>query len=512
MTRGVVLILCCLLAGIPSSVVAGRDVFLTIGGGPVPTNNQISLEKNVLMLQTLLLEQYPGGTPHEIFFADGKNGTRGLIFRDASKEIPEVNQLLAKVLRQERYLTLGYRSHEIPNVAGASNRETITNWFEQQGSRLEAGDRLFVYVTAHGGKSTDKDAPENTKLYLWNNQSYEQSEMTELFNKVPPEVPVVLVMVQCYSGGFADTVLAKSGEGKQLVPHNRCGFFATVQTRPAAGCTPDIDEENYEEYSSYFWAALRGKRRTGEPIAPPDYDGDGTVCFEEAHAYAVLHSSTIDIPVKTSDAALRELSRLGGEDDPELFTADSPFDELFELASPAEQAILSGLSDQLELNESSRSSEAEKLAKQFDDRRRKVDSDRRKSNGKRNAILGSVANRLKLRWPELNNRWDPQVSELLTNESAELLREIKEHPRYGELLELEREIDRADGKSLELEKQWCRCQRLIRTLENIALRVNMSRIASAEQQSAFERLLLAERGTLAPGGADPPSVSQSRDP
>ena len=58
---------------------------------------------------------------------------------------------------------------------------------------------------------------------------------------------------------------------------NRCGFFATVHDRKAAGCTADIDEANYQEYSTYFFAALRGKTRTGTPITPPDYDGDGRV-------------------------------------------------------------------------------------------------------------------------------------------------------------------------------------------------------------------------------------------
>ena len=47
---------------------------------------------------------------------------------------------------------------------------------------------------------------------------------------------------------------------------HRTNFSRVFDTTPAAGCTPDINEANYQEYSSYFWAALRGKTRTGEPI------------------------------------------------------------------------------------------------------------------------------------------------------------------------------------------------------------------------------------------------------
>lgn len=506
--RRITLLILVVLATIPK-LGRGADYFLTIGGGPTPTNNQVSLEKNVLLLESLLQEKYPGGVPHEIYFADGRNQGRDLQFYDQSKIIPEANRLLAQVLRQERYLSLGYRSHEIENVNAPSSREAISKWFENEGPQLKEGDRLFVYVTAHGGRSTDKKAPENTKLYLWNNQTFQQSEMTELFNKVPETVPVVLVMVQCYAGGFAETVLAKTERGKQLDPHNRCGFFATVQTRPAAGCTPDIDKENYEEYSSYFWTALRGKRRNGDPIEPPDYDHDGSVSFEEAHAYSVLNSPTIDIPVKTSDAALRALSRLGDDKNPGLLSAHSPIDELESHATPAELAILKGLSEQLELSGRDRGGEAEKLSKQFDGRRKEIDKEIRKQNGIKNSILNDLANRLKLRWPELNNRWDPQVGELLTTESEQVVVMIKQHPRYDELTRLDAELDRADAKSLDFEKRWCKCQRLIRTLENIALRANLPKVADSDQQSSIERLLTAERGSLESFRSNPPQVSQT---
>jgi hypothetical protein len=89
---------------------------------------------------------------------------------------------------------------------------------------------------------------------------------------------------------------------------------------------------------------------------------------------------------------------------------------------------------------------------------------------------------------------------------------IKGHPRYGELTRLDEEIDRADAKSLDLEKRWCKCRRLIHALENIALRANLPKVADSDQQSSIERLLAAERGALETSQVNPPQVSQTPAP
>ena len=61
---------------------------------------------------------------------------------------------------------------------------------------------------------------------------------------------------------------------KRASPSNKSRFFATKHDRVAAGCTPDIREENYQEYSTRFWEDY-GESRIGKQIKRPDYDGDG---------------------------------------------------------------------------------------------------------------------------------------------------------------------------------------------------------------------------------------------
>ncbi len=83
---------------------------------------------------------------------------------------------------------------------------------------------------------------------------------SQWLDTVPPEIPVVLVMAQCYCGGFANTIFEGGAIENGLAKGKRVGFFAQRFDLPAAGCRPDI--ENDEEYSSYFWGAFMGRSRT----------------------------------------------------------------------------------------------------------------------------------------------------------------------------------------------------------------------------------------------------------
>ncbi len=497
-----------------------EDYFLTIGGGYSPTGNQISLERNVMLFQEFVDEQYAGGARHDVYFSDGSDAGRDIQFEDPDLEIPRANLLLAQVLRQTKYLRNRYRTHEIPDVHGATSRGNIAKWFDEVGSTLQAGDRLLVYVTAHGGKSTDKKVPHNTKLYLWNTQNVQMKEFAAHLDKLPEGVAVMTVMVQCYCGGFANILFNEGDSKKGVARANRCGFFATTHTRPAAGCTPDINEANYHEYSTYFWQAFRGRTRTGEPIERPDYDGDGDIAFAEAHAYALLTSTTVDISVKTSDTLLRAFSKTkidkpkddktkkegekkeepGTASKPlvELLTADTPFEELFQLASPADQAVLGGLSLELGLTEPERAKQATARAAELMKEKKELDAQYKKKSGEYNTAANNIRKVLINRWPELNNRWHPTTAELLNDKSDELVKLIESHADFPKLDKLRGETKKLTDQKLDLDRQWVKCQRLIRALENVALAANLPHCAPTDVQERYQALVAAESGTFGP--------------
>lgn len=527
----------------------GEDVFLTIGGGYNPSGNQVSLEKNVQLFQRMLEETYPGDARQVLFFADGDAQERDVQFVDPNFAIPRANELLAEVFGQVDEIDFQYRNHELSGVDGPTTRDNIEQWFKETGSQLSSEDRLFLYVTAHGGRSPDKEHPHDTVLLLWNRQPLRVRDLAAWLRYVPAEVPVAMIMVQCFSGGFAYSVYEDGTAESGLADANRCGFFATVHDRVAAGCTPDIDEANYHEYSTSFFEALRGKTRFDEPIERPDYDGDGRTSLAEAHAYVVLTSTTIDIPVCTSDEYLRailepdaaqpgeqterrrgrrnrvqrassetpkegagdetapaepaaerqETSPPEADSDP-LLSADSDYRALLDLATPAQRAVLEGLSQQLGLSGVQRASEVRAKAGEFEQERKRIEEERNGVQREFDQIREQIKQRVLARWPELSNRWHPLTNAVLTTEADDLVSLVEAHPEFARFGELRAKLETLEAAKLDYERKWVKCRRLERALESVALAGNLPLAATAEQIAGYERLAAAEGAFFGPQG------------
>jgi hypothetical protein len=470
-----------------SATTRGADYFLTIGGGYSPTGNQASLERNVLFYQRLLRDKKLDVLQHDIYFADGSNPRRDLQVVDRAA-IPKANQLMAEFFGSQRDLGLSYRDHQVPDVNGDTSPENIRKWFDNVGATLSAGDRLILYVTSHGGSSASRDQPHNTAISLWNNKKLPVAELADLLDRIPESVSVVTIMVQCHSGGFARLIYDQGDSDQGFCKQTRCGFFATVHDRPAAGCTPDIDEASYVEYSTFFWEALAGFTRTGDAISPPDYDGDGTVSFDEAHAYTVLNSDTIDLPIKTSGELLSVESGFRDQDHPDLLPRDLPYDELLELATPSERAILTGLSQQLNLSGNNRLVDADSQARPPRGRGRGRSGEVDRSADIRRRIAGDI----RRHWPELANLMNPIAIELVTTGAAEFVKRIENHPQYKRY----RELAEGASKSLSPQEKRVKYERFVRTAENVIMRENLVRLGNQQTIARYQAIVHAEAGSL----------------
>ena len=287
-----------------------RDFLLTIGGGYEPAGNQRSIETNVLFQQLVVRELRPDKPAHFLFFTDGANETRDVQFRDPQleKNCTPARGMMAQLMGDADSVGLAYRNHQIPDVTGPTEKSLLASKFRELGRDLKFGDRPIVYVDGHGSEAygdhdydyekeewVEKETDDGTEvLYnkfdtsflIWGRESVTAAEFNRWLDRVNREVPVVLVMGQCYAGGFSHAIFHRNDAELGLSPHARCGFFAQLHDRQAAGCTPD---DSVEEYSGYFWSALGGKTRKGEPVAA-DFDGNGAVSFAEAHAHAILET------------------------------------------------------------------------------------------------------------------------------------------------------------------------------------------------------------------------------
>lgn len=477
--------------------------FLVIGGGYSPGGNQVSLEKNVLYFRRVLGELGLLEAPRHLLFADGRDRGRDLQFMDPAFHIPEINRAFAELLGSTKGIANQYRSNGLaPN--GPSSLSEIDKWLSSTGSKLNKEDRLMIYFTGHGGKG-DKKTPQNTNVYLWNNQKLKMSDYTKRLDKIPADVPVLMVMVQCYSGGFANIIFKDGDPKKGMAAHSRAGFYATVYNRVAAGCTPDIREENYQEYSTNFWEALCGKTRLGANVKKPDFNGDGKISYVEAHAHVIISSETIDIPVKTSDAFLRQYSKTARPKDAKDSEPDAwmnieqNYEEILEHASPEDRAVLEALSGKLGLKEENRTKEARDLMNKLEEQRKKLAEQKKKPDGERNKIKAKLAGEIRKRWPEVSNPYHPDARALFEPEqSKQVMALLKKGGAWGKFIKAKSESSALEKKRFELDRRKVKCMRFVRVLENVVLEKNLEVAAKKEIIARFKKLKVLENGTLSP--------------
>jgi hypothetical protein len=500
---------------------------LVFGGGYSPSGNQVSLESNVKYFRRIRSSIGLGAAAMETYFADGKSKDRDLQFFDPSFRIPEVNQIMAELLGSSRGIANQYRNNTL-QADDSSSLVALDKWLR---SRKKQGGKQtnFIYFTGHGGKA-DKKTPHNTTAYLWNNSRLKVADFVKKLDQLPKDQACIFVMVQCYSGGFANIIFKDGDPKKGLSDHPRAGFFATVKDRVAAGCTPDIREKNYREYSTRFWEGLCGESRVGKKIKKPDFDKDGKTSLAEAHAYVIIKSETIDIPIKTSDELLRRFSsltppkdrnktssirstgsssRLANLDKPsEVQEATATSDDLFHSvsddfkvlikgASRESKAVANGLSRRLKIDQPNRHAETKKLIDSLKKKRASIATQKKKHDEERGKIKRTLSARLRNKWPEMKNLHHPTVTSLYRNPRAAQVKDLVDGDgswtRYRELSQKSKKME---SERFLLEKKEVLAMRLIRELETIVLTKNLSLTAPPHIVGSYEKLVELENTIL----------------
>ncbi|MCG6156125.1 hypothetical protein [Rubinisphaera margarita] len=482
------------------SVIHAGDYFLTIGGGYAPSSNQISLERNVIFFQDVLGRLYRDPVHHDVLFSDGNDPGRDLQFRRVAP-LPREYELLGQLFDAGKGQKNFYRDHELNDVRGSSSLTQFKSWIKETGATLTPDDRLVIYVTAHGGKSTTKGQSGNTCIYLWNKERLDVAEFARSLKELPAEVPVALVMVQCYSGGFTNLLFESGDRSRGIADRDVAVFCATIESRPAAGCTADINEENYHEYSSSFWAAIGGQTRTGDSVPAADFDQNGRVSLSEAHAFAVATLPSIDLPICTSDVFLRQYSSqtdAGGEE-VTLVTDSAPRTELEALATPAQKYVLDSLTTQLEIADEDLKSKATELKRRLDGELKEIDRQLGRARGQVSSSRTLIQRTVLTRWPELNQSWHPEIASIVENDRDALLNVIETHSEFAQWQQRVQAVEELDAQKLQKKKEQARCERLLYLLESLALTANLPLVASEEIQQRYTQLRAMEGMSLGTG-------------
>ncbi|AKG24770.1 Caspase domain-containing protein [Calothrix sp. 336/3] len=291
--------------------------FLVVGGGGAPSYNEIALEKNVLYFQRTL--RFMGYNPQlaAIFFANGNDGQATIRYINAQ--------------RQQQF-----KAPEIPNLQGASTLENIQKYF-QQASQQKDKKPLFFYFTGHG--EYNKQDLNNNSFYLWQGKELSVKQFAQILDKMPTEKPVVTMMAQCFSGSFANFIYEGGDPKKAIALQTRCGFFATIKSLPSVGCTPEVNEADYRDYSSSFFAGLSGRDRTGKAVISADFNKDGKVSYAEAHGFAKVDEKTMDLPISTSESWLQNQAT-----EPEqLAILKQPINQTLQTSRPEQRYVVASI-------------------------------------------------------------------------------------------------------------------------------------------------------------------------
>ncbi|MBE9099708.1 hypothetical protein [Vacuolonema iberomarrocanum] len=299
--------------------------FLVMAGGGAPSYNEIALEKNVLYFQRTLQAMGYDPADASVFFANGNSGEATIRYLDPQGQIR-------------------FKVPEIPHLLGASTFANLQSWVGQTlTSSHEEPRPLFFYFTGHGARNNRN--LNNNYMLLWGDQYVSVQDLAQTFDQLPADTPVVSMMAQCYSGSFANLIYTDGQPSQGLAEQDRCGFFATLRTLPSVGCTPEVNEADYRDYSSSFFAGLSGIDRTGTPVASADYNEDGRVAYAEAHAFSKVDGETTDLPVSTLEVWLQERATLALQDE----ILSQPMQSILETARPEQQYVVEGLAQELGL-------------------------------------------------------------------------------------------------------------------------------------------------------------------
>ena len=279
----------------PAAPAPERLSALLINGGG---HRQINYHSHLDHLRRLIaILEATGVDPARIavFSGDGADPAADLATREG--RLPPDFWLLPRGEAARLRPPIEYVNSEIPGFTlQPATNAALRAWFETDGSGLTPGDTLLLYVTDHGEKNAE-DLSDNS-ITLWG-EKLSVSELRGLLAQIDPGVRVVMLMSQCYSGGFANAIFPDSVETAPT--GNVCGYFSAPPDRKAHGCYPEVSGKEATGHSHRMFEALAVSRR-----------------LPDAQREVLVTDGTPDVPHATTDFLLAQQlehnAALGGHD------------------------------------------------------------------------------------------------------------------------------------------------------------------------------------------------------
>ena len=455
---------------------------LTVGGGPNREQNQVAIESNVRYVDRLL----PSGATRRVLFGDGQGVAPIVQFREEGAELPAAERALRVAFGQPTANSkIAYRKPQVPVLNGASTRVDIAKVVGECASE-PATRPLLVYFTGHGNQN--RNDIDNNTYALWGERGLTVQELTAELAKLPADRPVVVVMVQCYSGAFGNIIFKDGSPANELSDQPVCGFFATTRERVAAGCTPEVNEADYDDFTSYFFAGLTGTDRLGRSVPAPDYNRDGRVGMDEAFAYAIITEPSADVPVATSDVFLRRYVQMTDDE-----VVAEPYADILRKASPSQKAALEALSKALGGKDEDRLKTALAVVRQQVGAGGPQHAAHADDFGPGDvAKLNTYRQDLLTKFPGLRNRRNQAA---YAAARAEALKHLEGRPSdVAQMLKLGEGVEKVAKRRYEEQLKGARYLRILRVAKSVVLEGRLRASGKADLVARFDALKKREAG------------------
>ena len=430
-----------------TSAADARPNIIIFGGGWAAPGNQASLEVHTQALATNLAALEP------LVLFGGPNAGAPSIQILASKPDP-AGEILGLVFEQPTLLDVAYRPTTI-RPSGPATKAALLDAIARPGR-----EALVVFGVGHGSLEPDQPA----RLDLWGppQDALTRPQLAEALARL--KRPVALFLGQCHSGAFTDL-----GDGNS----DRCVFAAIPADREASGCTPDIQDPSARSYMALVADALTQKSA--------DLDGDGAISLAEAHSYARVHDATIDVPVSSSEAFLRQTL---GDRAPRV--TGMTLSALTKGARPTERAVLALVPDAKTAGDVEQQFTA--LSKQLDALDGRIADDEARAT----ELKRTLRYKLFEHWPELANPYHPRARQLLAGDAKDVVALVEAQPQLAELRALQGQLGPKLDRYNKLDRRSARLERWLRAAENIAYERALTKSASQTVRRRYKRITACE--------------------
>jgi len=160
-------------------------------------------------------------------------------------------------------------------VNAQGSRAAFQHALRAIGEKLTADDELFINTTGHGGHHGDGRGPDLlTYPYC---ERYERRDFCADLAALPPHRSLVVLMAQCFAGGFNQAVIDAS--------RAESTFIASA-TSEARQSFMSLNDSNWDSFQRNWIAALGGRDVNGTSIEVIPGRAGRTITVHEAFTYA----------------------------------------------------------------------------------------------------------------------------------------------------------------------------------------------------------------------------------